>query len=69
MTQDQGVYQTEAIQIVSQNYKAQHDFEEYRLLEADVDREQYKRMVRQAYNGFYSLNTYYPTAKPRASIQ
>lgn len=65
MEQDQGVYQIEAIQIACGNYKVQHDFEEYQLLESGEDKEQYKFMVDRIYSGFYPLkNADFPTVNP-----
>lgn len=62
MGQDQGVYQTEAVQMVYGDFDVQHDFHEYHLLETENQRAEYKKMIQDAYIGFYPLQEAdYPT--------
>lgn len=53
--QDQGLYQTEAMELFMGNYEVQHDFEEYQILEREEDRNAYREMLDKAWMGYYAL--------------
>ena len=59
MGQDEGVYQTKAIEIIYRTGKNQVDFEEYRLLTNEIDRKNYYSFL-EKFNGYY-MNPVYPT--------
>ena len=54
--QDQGLYQTEALELYMGNYEVQHDFEEYSILETDKEREEYYHMLDEVWIGYYPLS-------------
>ena len=66
MGQDQGVYQTKAIEIIYNTAKNQVDFEEYHYLVEESDKQLYQKMVPQ-FTGFY-IDTRFPTFTPEDKI-
>ncbi len=63
--QDQGVYQIEAIQLISGECSVRHDFKEYKILRDDEDKEAYKHMIHKTLTGFYTeAEGDYPTINP-----
>ncbi len=56
--QDQGLYQVEAIELYMDNYEVEHDFEEYKILEREQDKEAYKKMLTSGFGGYYPLSDY-----------
>lgn len=66
MGQDQGVYQTKAIEMIYNSAKNQLDFEEYKNLTDPADKLAYQRMLPR-FTGFYT-GAHYPTFTPEDKI-
>ena len=66
MGQDEGVYQTKAIEIMYHTSKNQMDFEEYYNLTEEADKQLYREMIPQ-FIGFYTSPTF-PTFTPEDKL-
>ncbi len=53
--QDQGLYQTEALELYMGNFEVEHDFEEYQILEKQEDKDAYQHMLDNTWYGYYPL--------------
>lgn len=68
MGQDEGVYQTQAIQFVYDYTDVQRDFEEYELLESDEAKDEFERSLREDLIGLYNYDPALPFASEEKEI-
>lgn len=68
MGQDEGVYQTQAIQFIYDNNEVQRDFEEYYLLESEEAKEDFQLSLQEDLIGLYNYDTMLPFASETKEI-
>lgn len=68
MGQDEGVYQTQAIQFMYDYNDVQRDFEEYYLLESEEAKEDFKISLQEDLIGLYNYDTSLPFASEEKEI-
>lgn len=68
MGQDEGVYQTQAIQFIYGHTEVQQDIEEYEKLETETAKQTFKLAAEESLMGFYNYDSQLPFASEKNEI-